>query len=244
MELKSKKNLLAVIIPMYNEEIVAAKCIDEVQKILKKVKQKTILIVINDGSTDATEKIVLAKQKQYRKQLEVVTYKKNKGYGGASEAGIKKAIQLHYEWCLHMDSDLTNDPKFIPQFIKAISPDVDCIKASRYIQNGKVINVPLFRRFVSLIGNYAASLLFNVGIRDCTNGFRMVRLEKIKGVHFKENNFSIILEELYYLKKRHARFKEIPNILTARTNSTSHFTYTPKIFYDYFKYVIKSALIF
>jgi dolichol-phosphate mannosyltransferase len=244
MESKYNKNSLAVIIPMYNEEIVAAKCIDEVQKVLKKIKQKTILIVINDGSTDATEKIVLEKEKRYRKRLVVVTYKKNKGYGGASEEGIKKAIKLDYEWCLHMDSDLTNDPKFIPQFIKAIIPDVDCIKASRYIQNGKVINVPFFRRFISFVGNYAASFLFNIGIKDCTNGFRMVRLEKLKGIHFKENNFSIILEELYYLKKRHAHFKEIPNVLTARTNSLSHFTYKPKIFFDYFKYVIKSALLF
>lgn len=244
MESKSNNNSLAIIIPMFNEEKVAAKCIDGVQKIIQKIKFRTILIVVNDGSTDGTEKILRDKQKKYSKQLIIVSYKKNKGYGGASETGIKKALELHYAWGLHMDSDLTNDPKFIPEFIKAINPNVDCIKASRYVKNGKVINVPFYRRFISLVGNQVASMLFNVGIKDCTNGFRMVRLEKLKGIHFKENNFSIILEELYYLKKRHARFKEIPNVLTARVNSQSHFTYKPKIFYDYFKYVIKSALIF
>lgn len=229
---------------MFNEEKVAAQCIDAVQKVLKKIKQQTILIVVNDGSVDDTKKILLQKQKQYKKKLVVISYKKNKGYGGASAIGIKKALQLGYTWGLHMDSDLTNHPKYISDFIVAASPEVDCIKASRYIQKGKVINVPFYRRIVSLIGNYTASFFFNVGIKDCTNGFRMVRLEKLKGISFKEKNFSIILEELYYLKKRHARFKEIPNILTARTDSQSHFTYKPKIFYDYFKYVIKSALHF
>jgi len=63
----------------------------------------------------------------------------------------------------------------------------------------------------------------------------------LKGIKFKENNFSIILEELYYLKKRDARFLEIPNVLYARTNTTSHFKYKPKIFYDYFKYAFKAA---
>ncbi len=229
---------------MFNEEKVAARCIDAVQKVIQTLKHQTILIVVNDGSTDATEKILLEKQKKYKKTLTIVSYKKNKGYGAASEMGIKKALELHYIWCLHMDSDLTNDPKFIPQFIKAARPNIDCIKASRYIHNGKVINVPFYRKIISFVGNYIASSLFNIGIKDCTNGFRMVRLEKLKGIHFKENNFSIILEELYYLKKRHAHFTEIPNVLTARTDSLSHFSYKPKIFYDYFKYVIKSALIF
>ncbi len=142
-----------------------------------------------------------------------------------------------------MDSDLTNDPKYIYDFACEMSDRYDCIKASRYIKGGKVVNVPLYRRIFSLVGNQLAAYIFRVGIRDCTNGFRMIRLKKLEGIRFKEKNFSIILEELYYLKKMGAKFKEIPNILTARKDSQSHFTYKPKIFYDYFKYVIKSVLI-
>jgi hypothetical protein len=71
----------------------------------------------------------------------------------------------------------------------------------------------------------------------------MVRLKLLENVEFKEKNFSIILEELYYLKKKRAKFSEIPNTIYVRKNSKSHFRYTPKIFYDYFKYVIKSAFV-
>ena len=139
-----------------------------------------------------------------------------------------------------MDSDLTNPPKFIPQFVKKISDDVGCVKASRYVAGGKVVNVPFSRKIISIVGNSLASVFFNVGIRDCTNGFRMVRLDLLKGIRFQENNFSIILEELYYLKKKGAKFIEIPNVLYARTNSRSHFYYKPKIFFDYFKYALKA----
>jgi dolichol-phosphate mannosyltransferase len=244
MESKSKQSSLAIIIPMLNEEKVAALCIDTVMYVLKKITHKTALIVINDGSTDNTAEILEKKQKTYGKKLIVLTHKKNKGYGAALQTGMKKAIQLGFVWGLHMDSDMTNDPRYIPDFAKFSGKNYDCIKASRYVKGAKVKNVPAFRRFVSIVGNFLASNLFNVGIKDCTNGFRMIRLAMMKNITFKENNFSIILEELYYLKKKQARFHEIPYTLTVRTNSLSHFVYKPKTFYDYFKYAIKSALLF
>ena len=105
------------------------------------------------------------------------------------------------------------------------------------------INVPRYRKLISQVGNYIASILFRIGIKDCTNGFRMVRLELLNGVKFKENDFSIILEELYYLKKNGAMFKEIPYTLTSRRDSISHFSYKPKTFYNYFKYLVKAAFV-
>lgn len=225
---------------MYNEQVGASRCVDAVVSVLKSLSIPAILIVVNDGSTDHTEKIILKKKKQYGKYLTFVSYKKNLGYGGAIQVGLKEAEKKHIGWVLHMDSDLTNDPLQIRDFVKYIKLPVDCVKASRYIKGGKMKNVPIFRRIISYVGNKLATLFFDVGIRDCTNGFRMVRLEKLKNIRFEENNFSIILEELYYLKKRKARFAEMPYTLTARKDSSSHFKYRPRIFYDYFKYAFLS----
>lgn len=233
---------LAVIIPMFNEEHVAARCVEKVVAVIKRLKQSTTIVVINDGSTDNTENILQEKLKKYPHYLTVITYKKNKGYGKATQAGIQEAMRQNVTWVLHMDSDLTNDPKYIPIFLQAARNDVDCVKASRYIHGSHVKNVPLYRRIISSVGNYMAHFLFGVGIVDCTNGFRLVRTSKIKGLHFKEKNFSIILEELYYLKKRHATFAEIPYTLTARSHSLSHFSYKPIVFFNYFKYALLSFL--
>lgn len=225
---------------MYNEEKVGGRCVDEVIKVLKTLSFPAALIAVNDGSNDTTEKILNEKKKKYHKFLVVVSYKKNKGYGGAIWEGLKMAEQQHFDWVLHMDSDLTNDPQQIKDFAKYINFNVDCIKASRYINDGKVDNVPVFRQVISVIGNTLAAIFFNIGIKDCTNGFRMVRVAKLKGLKFKEKNFSIILEELYYLKKRGAKFAEMPYVLTARKDTLSHFRYRPKIFFDYFKYAFLS----
>jgi len=240
MGLKFKKNSIAIIIPMYNEEVSASNCVDKVVKELSKIKNFTKLLAINDGSKDKTLEILNQKHKVYKNKVEVISYPKNKGYGHALSTGIKQAIKDGFEYYITMDSDLTNDPKYIHDFINAMSNKVDCVKASRYIDNGKVLNVPLFRRVVSIVGNNLAELFLGLGIKDYTNGFKMVRLSLLKGVKFKENNFSIILEEIYHLKKRGAKFAEIPNTLTVRKNSKSHFRYTPEIFYDYFKYLVLS----
>lgn len=244
MESKFKKPSIAVIIPMYNEENVASASIDAVMNVIKTLNYPITLLIINDGSKDRTKQILLSKQKKYGKKLIVITHKINKGYGAALQSGINKALELGFTWGLHMDSDQTNDPKYIYDFIKNLGENYDCIKASRYIKGSKIVNVSRFRRYISVVGNLIAARLFNVGIKDCTNGFRIVRLTLLKDITFKENSFSIILEELYYLKKKKARFKEIPYTLTARISSHSHFTYKPKTFVDYLKYAIKSSLIF
>jgi len=228
---------------MFNEAQIASLSIDRIIAVIKKLPLPTILIVIDDGSSDATPHILAKKAKIYKNLLLVLTHKKNKGYGGATQTGINEAIKRHATWILHMDSDLTNDPKYIPRFLKKASENVDCVKASRYIHGSVVKHVPAYRRLISYVGNYMAHFLFGVGIIDCTNGFRLVRTEKMKGLKFKERNFSLILEELYYLKKRNAKFSEIPYTLTARRYSSSHFSYKPQVFLDYFKYAFLSFFV-
>lgn len=228
---------------MYNEENGAQKCIQEVIKVIKKIHFPIKLLVVNDASTDKTPTILEKEEKKYKKILFIESYTTNKGYGGALRMGIKKALKLGFTYALFMDSDLTNDPRFIANFAKEIPNGYDCIKASRYVKGGKISGIALTRQIISVIGSIIVRNLFRIGIKDCTNGFRMVKLNMLKGVTFRENNFSIILEELYYLKKKSASFKEIPSVLTARKSSPSNFDYKPQIFFDYLKYAIKAFFV-
>lgn len=234
---------LAIIIPMYNEEKGAEKCISEVIEEIKKINESVKLFVVNDGSKDRTEKNIFKAKAKYKNYLHIVTYKKNKGYGGALQAGIKSAIKEGFTYALFMDSDLTNNPKYIKDFVRVIPKNYDLVKASRYIKNGKMTGVPLKRKLLSVTASIVARNLFGMGIRDVTNGFRMVRLELLKDVTFHENSFPIILEELYILKRKGARAYEIPNILTSRKNSASHFSYNYATMWGYLKYAIKAFFI-
>lgn len=239
----TKLQKLAIIIPMYNEELGAKKCIESVISEIKKINHPIKLLVVNDGSKDQTENILLKSQTEHKKYLTVVSYKKNRGYGSALQEGIKQALLQKCTYGLFMDSDLTNNPKYIIDFVKIIPQGYDIVKASRYISGGKMQGVPTKRLIMSYSASLVARTLFRMGIKDVTNGFRMIRLELLKDTKFKENSFPIILEELYILKKKRARGYEIPNILTARKNSASHFQYNYATMWGYLKYALKASLV-
>jgi len=239
-------SLLAVIIPMYNEEFGAETCITKVCEVLQNHLPESRLFVVNDGSQDNTLEILYKIKSEHTDwQLEIVHSEKNRGYGGACLLGAQQALAKEFEYGLFMDSDLTNDPEMIPRFAeKLMDRRLDLLKASRYIPKGKMEGVPLHRQMISRYGNRVAEKLFGLGIRDCTNGFRAVRLSLIATEHFEERGFPSIMEELYILKIKGARMGEIPYILTSRNDPRgTSFQYKPEIFRDYLKYAVKAFFV-
>jgi glycosyltransferase involved in cell wall biosynthesis len=235
----SKSKSLLIVIPAYNEEKIIEKTIKEVIKEIKNLNVTTKLLVVNDGSNDNTSIII---KKTIKKSNDVIlsNHKTNKGYGAAIQTGIDYANKKKFKYALFMDSDLTNNPKDIKKFADNIKYDYDCVKASRYIKGGKTQNIPLSRLYISKFGNNIASILFNVGVKDCTNGFLMLKPSFFKKIKLKEKDFAVIMEEMYYLKKKNAYIKEIPVTLINRELGKSSFNYKFRTFFDYLKYPIKS----
>jgi dolichol-phosphate mannosyltransferase len=223
---------------MFNEEKNAKKCVRAISAEIKKVDIPTVFVVVDDGSSDKTFSLLKEEQKT-NKYLAVVQNKTNQGYGGALKTGVRYAETHNYSYCLFMDSDLTNSPNEIHAFVKALkSSEIDCVKASRYIPGGKMIGVPIKRYLVSYLGNIIASMLYRVGLHDCTNGFRMVKTKLIKDMSYSEKGFAVIMEELRHLKKKNATFLEIPTILTSRRVGKTNFRYNINTFYRYIRYAL------
>ncbi len=237
----SKSKSLIIIIPIHNEEKIIETTVIRVVNELNKISVPVSLLLIDDGSTDKSAEIVLNLRKRFSKKIEYIKHPKNKGYGQAIQTGIEYGLKRKIDYALFMDSDLTNNPQDIKKFVKVIDNGFDCVKASRYIKGGKVSRVPKKKVVLSRIGNFFASIIFNINVKDCTNGFLMLKLEGFRKITLKEKGFAVIMEELYYLKKQKARFKEIPVTLTSRGEGKSHFKYSFKTFYSYLKYPIKSS---
>ncbi len=236
-------NSVCVVIPMYNEDKIAEKCVDTVLREIQNIESNVGLIVVDAASKDKTLDVLRKLKKKYKNRLTILHLKTNTGYGGALRSGTKMAKKLGYEFVLFMDSDLTNNPKDIKRFISKSSDKVDCIKASRYSQGGTIKGVQFHRKLISSLGNIIAGYFFGLGIKDCTNGFRMVRISILSNIKFKENSFAIIMEELYWLKKRKANIISIPVRLTSRVETKTHFKYSFNTFYKYGKYAFMAALL-
>lgn len=230
--------LFSVVVPMYNEDKIAQKCIKKILKAISKTDPKGHLIVVNDGSTDKTSEIC---NKIVHKNFKLISHDINRGYGASIQTALKFSIRK-FKYLLYIDSDLTNDPNDIPKFIEKMKEDFDLIKGSRYVRGGFFQNVPFYRMIISYIGNKLAKFLFNSQLSDITNGFRAIKINNLKEKKFKQKDFSIIMEEFYYLKKIKAKIVEIPIILGVRNNSKSKFKYNLSTFFNYLKYPLRYSI--
>lgn len=233
----------AVVIPMYDEEAGARRCVEEVSRALHDLPNKASLIVVEDGSRDRTRQ-VLEECRQQDPSLRLVVHEVNRGYGTALKSGIAEAASMGLDYVVFMDSDLTNDPADLRRFAGEMARGTDVIKASRYVEGGRVEGVPPGRRLVSLVGNLIGRGLFGVGIRDCTNGFRAVKTAVLTSLTLREDRFAIIVEELYQCTFRARSFAEIPVVLGNRGKDQrkTTFSYGLSTFYKYLKYGVLSLL--
>jgi glycosyltransferase involved in cell wall biosynthesis len=231
------KPSFAVIIPMFNEQSGAVKCIAEISHALKQINAISKIIVINDGSSDRTSEILNSILGQ-NENLCVLTHLQNQGYGSALKTGIKKANELGLTYVLFMDSDLTNQPTDIFHFYKKMESHADVIKATRYSDGGKVVGVQFKRRIISRVGNIVSRALFRLPITDPTNGFRALRTSMVNSFDYKEKGFALIMEELYLLARMKLSCENVP--VTLRNRNTqgreSSFLYTPSQIFNYLKY--------
>jgi dolichol-phosphate mannosyltransferase len=230
-----------VIIPMFNEESGAEVCVRTVCPALAAIPYPSKLITVNDGSRDRTGAILAALAPEFPRLL-VVHHARNAGYGAALRTGIQKAAECSFDYALFMDSDLTNDPADIPKFVALMEQGIDVIKASRFVTGGRMQGVPWRRSIFSRTGNVVARLLFRNGVRDCTNGFRAVKVAILERMDLQERSFPIIVEELYQAKSLARTYGEVPVVLTSRANDQrpTSFSYTPKTFRKYLGFALKA----
>lgn len=131
---EEKDILLSVIVPVYNCEKYIASCLDS---IIKARIRKMEILVINDGSTDNSEEIILKYVKKYPKLIRFIN-KKNEGIGITRTIGLKNAKGKYIS---SVDSDDVIDRRFYKDAIKYLLKDIDlvvydwetCTKDNKYI---------------------------------------------------------------------------------------------------------------
>jgi len=237
---------ICVVIPMYNEELIAGPNTETILSYTKELPCTVTVLVVNDGSQDATPEILRKLQENYKNNhFQLISHPHNKGYGAALRTGIKFASDNNYDYIIFMDSDLTNHPKYLHDFYEKIQLGYEYIKATRYAAGGKAEGVPFFHKIVSFMGNNLARILYGLPLTDITNGFRAVKVDILKKINLKENGFAIIVEELYWAKSLTRSFCEIPYTLTSRKKGQgiTHFSYSPAMCLRYLKYALKSFFI-
>ncbi len=190
------------------------------------------VLVVNDGSTDATG--VLAR----RTGVRVIDHPVNRGKGAAIQTAIQFGRLNHFKWILFMDGDGQHRPESIPRFLSVIHTDAaDAVLGDRRERHP---NMPLLRQLSNGLTSVMVSLCAGTRIRDSQCGFRAIRLSCLPKISFRESGFQVESELLIKLGKSGARFAHVPieTIYGPRSSSIRPVSDTLK----FVKLILKSVL--
>jgi dolichol-phosphate mannosyltransferase len=109
---------LAVVMPVFNEEVSVTRVVEEWLPFLKKVSPNFRLYILDDGSRDQTPNILRELQKKHQPFIEVFSHS-NRGHGQTCIAGYRIAITSGVRWILQIDSDGQCDPVYFEKFWNA-----------------------------------------------------------------------------------------------------------------------------
>jgi glycosyltransferase involved in cell wall biosynthesis len=180
--------LLSIIIPSYNEEHTIAFILDKIdQAELINGIQKEV-IVVNDCSTDNTDKVV----KNYIAEhplalIAYVAHETNQGKGAAIQTGIHHATG---DFLLIQDADLEYDPSDYNTLLgPVIKAGADIVYGSRFM-GGNAHRILFFwhslgNRFLTFLSN----AFTNLNLTDMETGYKLFRTSIIRQLHLQEKRF-------------------------------------------------------
>ena len=163
---------ILLIIPAYNEQ-------ENILNVCKTIEQSDVevdYVVINDGSTDNTLKILK------ENKLNHVNLVHNLGIGGAVQTGYKYALENDYDIAIQFDGDGQHDINYVETICEPIiNGQADFCIGSRYIdEHTSNFKSTRIRRFGKNIISAMINLFWKQKITDPTSGFRAGNKEVIK----------------------------------------------------------------
>lgn len=161
-----------LIIPAYNEE---ENILNTCNKI-KEFSDEIDFIVINDGSTDNTLKIL---QENNINHINLIN---NLGIGGAVQTGYKYAYEKGYDIAIQFDGDGQHDVNYVPNICTPIiEGQANMVIGTRYLdKSASEFQSTFMRRFGSKIICSLIKLTTKTKVTDPTSGFRAVNKDIIE----------------------------------------------------------------
>jgi len=195
---------LSVFFPAYNEEANIKTTVSKANKILKEVAERYEIIIIDDGSTDKTNKII-KKLASGNNKIKIIEHGVNMGYGASVISGFYNS---RYEWIAFTDSDGQFDFSEITNFIsKQKETNADLVIGS-YIDR----KVSKMRKFNTWLWQFIINLFFGLNVKDIDCGFKLVRKKVIEKIPRLESQRGAFISTEFLIKSKRSGFKivEIP----------------------------------
>jgi dolichol-phosphate mannosyltransferase len=169
--------LLSVVIPARNEEDCIASTIEHLHVELRLRGVPHEIVVVDDGSSDATWEIISA----LRERIPALVPIRNPGPHGFGRAIIRGLDAMKGDAVVIMMADESDDCRDVERYWNVLQEGYDCVFGTRFAKGGGVIDYPRIKLFLNRMANKFLQLLFRVPHNDITNAFKGYRKTTIDG---------------------------------------------------------------
>jgi glycosyltransferase involved in cell wall biosynthesis len=213
---------LSFFFPAYNDGGTIASLVIRAVHVASRLTRDFEVIVVNDGSTDATREIVEELVRTYP-QVRVIHHRRNMGYGGAVRTGFAAATK---ELVAYTDGDAQYDPAEVETLWTRMTPEADMVTGYKISRSD-----PLHRVVIGKIYHLTVKVMFGLRVRDVDCDFRLMRREIFHRVKLERNTGVICLEMMRKIQDAGFRVVEVPVHHYHRTYGRSQFFNFRRIFW-------------
>jgi dolichol-phosphate mannosyltransferase len=126
-----------------------------------------------------------------------------------------------------MDADLSHPPEALPRILEAGS-HADVVIGSRRVGEGRITGRSRWRNALTILGAVYARAFLRLPVRDCTGGYRLIRVAQLRDVSFddiRSCGYAYIIEVNHALNRLGATFAEVPIVFRDRTVGESKISF-------------------
>ncbi len=200
---------ISIVIPAKDEEKRLPSFLKTVIEFCHRSTHSYEIIIVDDGSKDATAPLALAFQKDFS-SLRVISLDRNHGKGFAVKQGF---LASHGDIVLFLDADGSTSPTEIERHLYLLDQENDVVIGSRVLRDVQSqVKTRFYRKIMGNVFNYCVSSLLIKGIKDTQCGFKMFKSAAAKNIFQRVylEGFGFDLEVLFLAQKFHYRIKEVP----------------------------------
>jgi hypothetical protein len=206
----SPHSLFSIVVPAFNEAATIDRVLDAL--IALDVGMRKEIIVVDDGSTDATSEILASYEA--RRQIRAIRQPANRGKGAAVAAGI---AATRGEYVIIQDADTEYDPADLPALVSAmVETGSLAVYGSRF--TGRYRRTGAFMPTVAnRILTFASNLVNNLNLSDVMTGYKLFDGNLIRALSLKSTGFEFEAEVTCRIARMGVPIVEAPITYNART---------------------------
>jgi glycosyltransferase involved in cell wall biosynthesis len=175
---------LVIAIPAYNAERTLESVFDRVPAGID--RRTAHYVVVDDGSTDGTAAVARRLRERFP-TLDLVEHERNRGYGGAAQSGLGRALELGAELVVWLHGDGQYAPESIPELLAPLEAGrADIVQGSRLRGGGALRGgMPLYKLVANRVLTWMENRVFGLGLAEYHSGYMLYRREALEAIPFR-----------------------------------------------------------